>query len=216
MALWATPDVDGPEGRRLLREELTDPVYSQEPSLLERAITWFMEQLSRLELTGAALSPSWATIALVAGLVAVVVLALVLAGPVRRVRRGARSSVEVLGDDTRTAAQLRDTADRLAADGRWSEAVLDRFRAVLRSLEERAVLEERPGRTAHEAAVEAGPRFPDDASALASVATLFDDVCYGDVEAGEEDDRRVRRLDESLQNRTPAALPGPAQPVAVA
>ena len=87
-------------------------------------------------------------------------------------------------DDDRTAAQLRADADAAAARGDWRSAVIDRFRAVVRSLEERVVLDVRPGRTADEAAAVAGLRFPAEADALRRGARLFDDVCYGDAPAG--------------------------------
>jgi len=80
---------------------------------------------------------------------------------------------------------------------------MDRFRAVVRSLEERVVLDVRPGRTADEAAAVAGVRFPAEAEALRRGARLFDDVCYGDVPAGPDDDARLRDLDQRLRALRP-------------
>lgn len=200
---WVPPEPDAPTARRLLLEELGDPIYDQQPTLLDRILTWLQERLAELDFTGADLDPRLLA-AIVVGLVLVaVVIALAVAGPVRRARRARRPSSEVLGDDSRTAAELRGSADALAADGDWSAAVLDRFRALLRSLEERAVLDERPGRTAHEASQEAAAAFPEDVAALTDAGRLFDDVRYGDVAAGPEDDRRLRALDETLTGRTP-------------
>ena len=56
---------------------------------------------------------------------------------------------------------------------------LERFRAIVRELEERAVLAEQPGRTAGEAAAAAAGRLPALAAELAAAARLFDDVRYG-------------------------------------
>lgn len=204
LPVWVPPEPDAPTGRRRLVEELGDPIYDQQPSLLDRVLRWLGERLAELDFTGTDVDPRL-TAAIIVGLLVVAVgIALAVAGPVRRSRRTRRPSTDVLGDDTRTAAELRGSADALAASGDWSGAVLDRFRAVLRSLEERAVLDERPGRTAHEAADEAGAAFPDDAAALVAAGVLFDDVRYGDVGAGPEDDRRLRALDEALAGRTPA------------
>lgn len=198
---------DAETARRWAVDELADPVYHEPPSLLDVVLRRVSDLLEDLQLASGNLDVR--TAALVVGTVAVVavVVALVVAGPVRRARRARRGSADVFGDDTRTAAELRAAADALAAKGRWSEAVLDRFRAVLRSLEERAVLEERPGRTAHEASVEAGARLPASAVDLARAAGLFDDVCYGDASADAEDDAWLRALDRRVADERPTAAP---------
>jgi len=208
---WVPPEPDRPTARRLLVEELGDPVYDQQPTLLDRVLRWLGDRLAELDFTAADMDPRLTAAIVVGVLLLGLAIAFAVAGPVRRARRARRPSTDVLGDDTRTAAQLRESADALAAAGDWSGAVLDRFRAVLRSLEERAVLDERPGRTAHEAATEAAAAFPDDAVALRAAGALFDDVRYGDVGAGPDDDRRLRSLDETLAGRTPvrARVPDP-------
>ena len=53
------------------------------------------------------------------------------------------------------------------------------MRAIVRSLEERALLDPRPGRTADEAAAEAGRALPAHADRLRAAARDFDDVTYG-------------------------------------
>jgi hypothetical protein len=99
----------------------------------------------------------------------------------------------------RTAAEHRAAADAHAAAGEWAEAVRERLRAVVRSLEERAVLDERPGRTADEAAAEAGLALPAVAADLRQAARLFDDIWYGDRPAGPESDARLRAIDERVR-----------------
>ena len=79
----------------------------------------------------------------------------------------------------RSAAEHRADAERAAAAGDWEEAVRQRFRALVRALEERDVLDERPGRTADEAAAEAARSMPASAAELAWAARQFDDVAYG-------------------------------------
>ncbi len=185
-----------------LLEELSRPEYSTTPSLLERLLTWLGDLFDGLTL-GEGRFP------LAFVIVVVVVLAAAIAwwgaGPVRLSRRR-RRSVVVLDDDERTAAELRASADAAAARGDWSAAVLDRFRALVRSLEERVVLDERPGRTAQEAAHDAGARLPTVAAELHDAARLFDDVCYGTLPAGPDDDRRLRGLDERVRALRPAPL----------
>jgi hypothetical protein len=138
-----------------------------------------------------------------------VTVALVVGRPGRRVR-AARPAPGVLDHEARTASQLRDAADAAAGRGDFRSAVLDRFRAMVRSLADRTVLEDRPGLTAHEAAVEAGLRFPVLRDDLARAGTLFDQVRYGHADAGADDDAWLRRLDAALS----AHRPTPRSPVA--
>ncbi|MCU1432587.1 MAG: hypothetical protein JWP95_1692 [Actinotalea sp.] len=196
-------DPDADTARRWADTELADPIYHQQPSLLERAITWLMEQLARMDTGIAALDPRAAALVVVGLLVVGGGIALLVAGPLRRAQRARRSSVDVFGDDLRTAAQLRASADALAAQGDWAGAVLDRFRAVLRSLEERALLDERPGRTAHEAAEEAALRLPTCADDLRRAGRLFDDVCYGDAAPTADDDAWLRQVDDRVAATRP-------------
>src|SRR5690606_39103397 len=144
-----------------------------------------------------------AALLLVVAVVVGVLIALAVAGPLRRARRARRAPAEVFVDHERSAAELRASADALAVAGRWSEAVLDRFRAILRSLDERAVLDDRPGRTAHEGALEAAASLPPCADDLLRASGLFDDVCYGDVHATAEDDAWLREVDAAVRSTTP-------------
>lgn len=197
-------DPDADTARLWLEQELSDPIYHERPSLLEMALDWLLERLQEAEQAMSGLDAQAAGLVIGGLLVVGVTIALVVAGPVRRARRGARQSAEVFGDDVRTAAELRASADALAARGLWAEAVLDRFRAVLRSLEDRALLDDRPGRTAHEAAEQAALRLPPCAEDLRRAGRLFDDVCYGHAEAGERDDRWLREVDARVAATRPA------------
>lgn len=195
------PDAD--QARRWLEDELALPAYHVEPTLIERFLTWAREQIAHLQDLISQIDGRSASVSVVAVVLVVAAVALLVAGPVRRARGGRRASHEVLADDTRTAAQLRAAADAHAAAGRWGPAVLDRFRAILRSLEERVVLDERPGRTADEAAAAASARFPGLAGELGAAGALFDEVCYGDVVPTADDDRRLRELDAALTRTRP-------------
>jgi len=195
------------EARRWLVEELAKPGYDTRPSLLQRFLEWLQglfDGAPVLDLGG----PLTAALVVVAVLV-VAGVAYWVAGPVRLSRRAAASAV-VLDDDARTAVEMRSAADAAAATGDWATAALERFRAVVRSLEERAVLDPRPGRTAWEAAEAAGERVPDVAEGLERGAHLFDDVAYGKASVGPEADAFLRALDE----RTLAARP--ARPAGLA
>ncbi|MDQ0373277.1 DUF4129 domain-containing protein [Cellulomonas humilata] len=191
-------DPDAATARRWAVEELLDPVYHEQRSLLTRLVDWLAELLAGLR-TPAAFDP-FAVLAVVGVLVAVVVIAFLVAGPVRLGRRGGADRSVLADDDARTSAEIRAAADAAAAAGDWAVAVLERFRAIVRGLEERTVLDERAARTAHEAALAAAARLPALASELVAAGRTFDDVAYGDVPATAQDEVRLRGLDARVQD----------------
>ncbi|UZN01890.1 DUF4129 domain-containing protein [Cellulomonas sp. S1-8] len=204
-ALTGVPvEPDAATARRWLRDELLDPAYHRQESLLERALTWLTDQLDNLPAIG--MSGTTGLLVVVGVVVVVLVVALRVAGPVRAGARRRREGV-LHADDRRTAAELRASADAAARSGSWSVAVADRYRAVVRDLEERALLDERPGRTAHEAARVAGAALPPLAAALARGGDLFDDVVYGERAASPDDDATLRSLDAAVRAARPAGVP---------
>lgn len=195
---------DAPTARRWVRDELLDPAYHQQESLLQRAVRWITEQLENMPTIG--MSGTTALLVVVGVVVVVLVVALRVAGPVRAGARRRRAGV-LHADDRRTAAELRAAADAAARAGAWSAAVADRYRAVVRDLEERGLLDDRPGRTAHEAARVAGAALPVHADALRRGGDLFDDVVYGERAATPADDATLRSLDDAVRAARPAAVP---------
>ena len=77
------------------------------------------------------------------------------------------------------------------SDGGWGGAV------------ERALTEDRPGRTAHEVALELAPVFPAEAAALAEAADAFDAVRYGGLGATADRAARVRQLESRIARARP-------------
>lgn len=197
-----TPDAS--TARRWATEELANPIYHRGKSLLDRFLDWFLSLFEGAAVPALGLPPGViaALVVLVALLVAAV--AFWVAGPVRLARRAAASAV-VFGAESRSATELRAAADASAARGDWSAAVLDRFRAIVRALEERALLDERPGRTAHEAAEAAATRLPGRTTDLRRAGRIFDEVCYGKVAASADADAWLRELDTGLAGTRPAA-----------
>lgn len=204
-ALDVPVEPDAEQARSWLQAELADPMYHQTPSLLDRLLTWIQEQLANLGPAIAAVDPLAAALVVAGVVLVVVVIALLVAGPVRRARLAPRASHEVLVDELRSAAELRAAADAAAAAGRYHDAVLDRFRAILRSLEERTVLDPLPGRTAHEAAEAGAVRLPSCAQDLRTAGRLFDDVAYGDLEADADAYRRLVDIDGLVAGTRPTA-----------
>ncbi|MEV5457975.1 DUF4129 domain-containing protein [Streptomyces cellulosae] len=190
--------------REAARRELSKQMYHEnDPSWLQRALEAFWDWVD--DLLGAA---STATPGGALGLVVIVVAVLaVLAALWWRLGTPRRSPVTspVLFDDRpRSAAEHRAAAEAHAAQGHWNQAVQERMRAVVRALEERALLDPRPGRTADEAAAEAGRALPAHTDRLRTAARDFDDVTYGGRTATEDTYRRLAALDGDLERAKPA------------
>jgi hypothetical protein len=136
-------------------------------------------------------------------LVVVGLVVLVIARRVGPLRPGVLADVPLFVGRQRSAAQYRASADAAAAAGDWDEAVRQRFRAVVRSLEEREILDPRPGRTADEAAADAGRAMPSCADGLRAAARSFDDVAYGGRARDQGADADLRELDRRLAATRP-------------
>ncbi len=83
-------------------------------------------------------------------------------------------------------------ADRLAAEGRFAEAVRERLRAIVRELVDAGVVENRPGWTITELAGAAARARPPVRIPLDAASRLFSDIWYGQRPAGAEHDARMR------------------------
>ena len=199
-------DPDATTARDLLRGELTNPVYHDSPTLFERFVRWFTGLFDGLVVPG--VSGFWGAVIVVAGVVVVATVALVVSGPLRRDHR--RTAAPVLdADDTRSSADLRAAADQQARSGDLSGATLDVFRALVRRSEERALLDDTPGRTADEAVLALGAPFPGFTTALEHAGSTFDAVYYGRRPSDRSTYDSVRALDEALAATSPQLPPAP-------
>ncbi|PJN21024.1 DUF4129 domain-containing protein [Kitasatospora sp. CB02891] len=194
--------------RDAAHEELRKAVYHQhEPGLVDRFITWIQDQLDHLfNGVGGPLGGGDG-----AALVVLIVLAAIIAVLLWRrygaPRREARSAGRLFAaDGPRSAAQHRADAAAHAERGAWADAVREQMRALVRGLEERTVLDPRPGRTADEAAAEAGRALPERARELASAARLFDDIAFGERTADEASYRLLADLDRALERTRPTPV----------
>ncbi|GIJ51050.1 hypothetical protein Val02_79360 [Virgisporangium aliadipatigenens] len=102
-------------------------------------------------------------------------------------------------------ADFVSLADRLAAEGRFAEAVRERLRGMVRELIELRVLEHSPGLTVTELAAVAVARRPQVAAPLTEAGMIFSDIWYGERPAGAEHDARMKELAGTLSAalRTP-------------
>ncbi|NIH85349.1 DUF4129 domain-containing protein [Amycolatopsis granulosa] len=194
--------IDADDARRAARAELSDPVYAQaQPNWFDRAIGWLVHRIADLfGALGSVPGGGFGVLVLLAVVVLVVVVVRLRVGPLAR---PARRPGAVFAESARTAQDYRDAAERAFAAGDLGAAVRDRFRAVVRVLEERGVLDERPGRTADEAARAAGDRMPSARDALRQGAELFDAVHYGGRPATPGEYRDLADLDDQVRRARP-------------
>ncbi|MBX7268997.1 DUF4129 domain-containing protein [Micromonospora sp. Llam7] len=89
-------------------------------------------------------------------------------------------------------AATRSVADRLAAEGRYAEAIRERLRAMLHDLAERHLVRLQPGMTVSEVVAVAAANRPPTGPSLAAAASIFSEVWYAQRPATAEHDRRMR------------------------
>ncbi|MFE9400149.1 DUF4129 domain-containing protein [Streptomyces sp. NPDC006530] len=201
-----TPPVDigRDPAREAARRELSDPAYHQhDPSLLQRALDTFWDWVGGLFDSASGATPG-SPLGLIMLAVVVICLVAALWWRLGTPQRAISSGGTVFDDRPRSAAEHRTAAEAHANALRWNAAVQERMRAIVRSLEERALLDPRPGRTADEAAAEAGRPLPGHAVRLRAAARAFDDVTYGGRTADEAAYIRLRDLDRDLRAAKPA------------
>ncbi|GHJ45765.1 hypothetical protein Cs7R123_31070 [Catellatospora sp. TT07R-123] len=96
-------------------------------------------------------------------------------------------------------------ADRLAAQGRYAEAVRERLRAIVRELVDRDVVGAQPGLTVAELARAAGAARPELAPAVTTATETFSTIWYGRRPATADHDATVKdcldRVHEQLRGR---------------
>jgi len=202
------------EARRWLSDELSRPDYHD--PWLDTVIRWILEQLGKLleganHLANGGLSP------VITALVAVFVIALLVRvlPKVRRDSIDASPDGAVLVDPTITPSTYRKLAAEAFADGRYDAAVLDGFRAIAKDMSDRTLLDDSPGRTAHEVSLELAQPFPDHAVRLAQAANIFDAVRYGHRRATSEQADHIRALDAELVKTRPAPVAASLQGLTV-
>ncbi|MDT7805690.1 MAG: hypothetical protein QOI78_9123 [Actinomycetota bacterium] len=199
-------DVDRDTARRAAQEELTDQKYQQaKPSVLQEAAQWVGEQLDKL-LNGLSSVVPGGIFGVLLILVVLIVLVVVIRLRTGKIARAARADRLVFEGKRQSAAGYRRSAAEAAAAGRYDDAVRDGFRALVRALEERALLDARSGRTADEAAAEAGVLLPNVANELRQGARLFDDVHYGGREGTEAAYRTLTELDDRCRRERPVVV----------
>lgn len=205
--------ISGDDAQRAARQELQHAVYHRDDqSWLDRAGGWLGDQATHLVNA----SPSGSLLLVVVGMLVVgVSLAVVRAG---RPRRAARARADAGADPLRpaTGTDHRRLAEQLAASGKRADALREWVRSAVSTIEERGILEVRPGRTGAEVARAAGAALPDARDQLLGVIEAFDEVWFGgrcatdaDVALGREaaDAVVAARVAPVATSPTPYAVP---------
>ncbi|WP_435123190.1 DUF4129 domain-containing protein [Micromonospora tulbaghiae] len=98
-------------------------------------------------------------------------------------------------------------ADRLAAEGRYAEAVRERLREMVRLLVLRQVVEPRPGLTVVELTEAAARSRPQVRPTLHAAGAIFSDLWYAQRPATAAHDRRMRELATDLSRELTGEAP---------
>ncbi|TYB58325.1 DUF4129 domain-containing protein [Nonomuraea sp. PA05] len=198
--------IDREEAARRAAAELLKPEY-QDEALFDRIYRYVMQFLGDLVDTAGGGGSA-------GGIIAAILITLILLGLIaliawrlrKTARRNALAPGALFGARALSAAEHRQAAERLATEGRWTQAIQERLRAIARDLEERALVDGMPGRTADELAAEAAVSLPAFAQELAAAARSFDDVTYGGVPGTREAYETMTGLDERLRLARPVPL----------
>ncbi|WP_461171858.1 DUF4129 domain-containing protein [Arthrobacter sp. Z1-9] len=191
------------EARRWAAEELAKSEYRDaEPGWLDSLWRSFLDWL--LSLDGPAGEAGPVPSPVIGIVIAVIIaVAVLLARP--RLNPKTRQRKQVFEPDSELrASDYRHRAEAAAAAGKWGDAVVDRFRALVRSAEDRTVLDPQPGRTADEVVLALSVPFPVEAARLEQAARTFDAVRYGNWTAGSSDYQAIATLDHTLEAMKPA------------
>ena len=156
------------------------------------------------------------TIALIVLAIILLVIALVLflrwLGRPRTSKKRKRGNTDQdsaanTADELLTGAALHRRNAEIAASAQdWAEAIRERFRAVIATLDERGLLPERADRTADEAARDAGVILPAHGTILASAARAFDEVEYGEYVGTPTGYAVISNVDELVRTEQPGTL----------
>jgi hypothetical protein len=208
---WDVPvDPDAPEATELLITELSKAPYrAAQPTLFDLIAKAVSDWLDSLQLGAAGGPPALGLGVIIALVIAALVVAFLIFGLPRLGRRSRVTGALFGDDDARTAARIRQDAERAAAQGDYSTAVVEMFRCLARGLAERTIITTTPGTTARGFASRTGTAFPALAERLMDSAASFDGVRYLDRTGTVQQYEAIAALEKDLRS-TRSAEPVPA------
>ncbi len=213
------PDTDPARSRRTADEILDGDEYRAPEeggrTLLDRIRDWLGDRMPEVSGPGRGASNGLSLlIVAVVGTAALALVAWVVANS-RRSRRAADEDDEIDSEveltPLRTVDEWTAEAERCEAEDDHRGAVRARYRAVTRTLVDRDLVADAPGRTTGELRDDLGRRAPSAAPAFAPLADLFERVWFGSTHAHPDDAVAARRLAEAAVEaapRRPAAMAG--------
>jgi len=187
--------------------ELAQPIYHQhDPNLIQRLSNSFWDRIGEL------LSHAGGVrgLPLISLLFMLAVLAVIVGLLIWRYGVPAGSASAPTGDvfaagQTLTSREHAALAVTAARQGRWTEAVQERFRALVRGLEERDLVPSGAGQTAVEAMASARAAMPTLARGFTDAAGRFDDATYGGRDGDEATYQRLTELEAKARTTRPTA-----------
>lgn len=180
--MWAdvpvTPDAE--EARRWAEQELARNVYHEQVSWWEAFLRRLYDLfISPFKIDAPDVS-SLSGLVIMAVLLTAVIVLILFASRLRRNRKasGQKKPSATLFTDDADSTELFARAAKAAANGNITAAFLHHFRAVIRTADERALIYDRVGLTAQEAAKLVG-KLPA-SEPIGRFADMFDAASYGD------------------------------------
>ncbi|MFZ3454245.1 DUF4129 domain-containing protein [Arthrobacter sp. 7Tela_A1] len=205
---------DDRQARKWLETELARPEYQDaRPGWAEQLITAVLEWLGDVLSGIQGLGSGAGVLLLGLGALLVLALAVLVIRPRLNARRKPSEGIFEDAAAEQDAAGHRRLAEHAAAAGDWDTALAERLRAVLRSAEERVILDRRPGRTAGEAGAALSSVFPGAGTDIRWLSARFDEVKYGGAHAEATDSERAARLDAELLRTEPVQAHLRTEPV---
>jgi hypothetical protein len=197
------PEHGADEAREAADEVLARPEFAERKGLLQRFFEWLGNLLDFEPETPETADPGsvdlswlgsllgWLVIIALVGLAAFLIIRFVRFRRGRRVPQDAGPDVSV-EEEEKSAAAWQGDAEALEAQGRWREAMLARYQALVRGLVESQVLEPIPGRTAGEYSDDIALGLPAAAEPFDDATELFERAWYGDLPTGPDESARFR------------------------
>jgi hypothetical protein len=196
-----TVEVDREPARDAAQRELTDPRYEHR-SWWDDFADWLGRHLLDRVSPAHPRDSFWdGSVMPLLVLLLVLVLGALVVFFARRATRSPAKKKAIFADEAAelsSAGEHRERSLRAASAGDWATATAERVRAVVKELDERAVLALTPGRTADEFAFLASGLLPELEEGFTAAARAFDEVVYGERPGSERAYQDAARLDEAI------------------
>lgn len=181
--------------------------FQRHKSLLQRIIEWIEDLFdgNQVDTTvpsaggGSALGQLLLYL-LLAVLVVILVWLLVRAarGRIRSTASDEPEDASARIEEERAASEWRSDAARAEAEGRWKDAMRDRYRELVAGLMEARALPDVPGRTTGELRLDIVAHLPAMADRFSEACLLFELPWYADLPTGPDENARIRALSAEI------------------